>query len=156
VLFAALAFLAVFATIDTSEHFRTWRTAKTWTEGQKVTASAQDAHSLFAVIAAAMLCNTAIVVLSVTGALALGISVALDNRRRLSCARVTGFFRRGLWLALFFCDDYLQNTGWHKACAQGASVRLQPFAATANHNFSHRLYRGICFLGFPFSADAYC
>jgi len=97
ILLGAMAFLSVFATIDTSEHFRTWRTARIWTSEQKVTAQAEDAAAMFVIASASVIFNTAIVAFSAVGALALGISVALDNRKWLSvswaiglCASVCG------------------------------------------------------------------
>ena len=97
ILLGTMAFLSVFATIDTSEHFRTWRTARMWTDEQKVTARAEDASAMFAIASASVIFNTVIVACSAVGALALGISVALDNKKWLSvswaiglCASVCG------------------------------------------------------------------
>lgn len=90
ILLGALAFLSVFATIDTSEHFRTWRTARMWTSEQKITAHAEDASAMFAITSASVIFNTAIVAFSAFGALALGISVALDAEKWLSVSRAIG------------------------------------------------------------------
>lgn len=89
-LFAALAFLAVLSTIDTSEQFRTWRAARGWTTAQRSVAPAMDAESMFVIATFAIVCDTIVVALSAIGALILGISVALENKRGLEITRTFG------------------------------------------------------------------
>ncbi len=102
VLFAALAFLAVLATIDTSEQFRTWRAARTWTTTQRAVAPAMDAESMFVIATIAIVCVTTVVALSAIGALILGISVALENSHWLKVSRGFGISAAGVGLLYSF------------------------------------------------------
>lgn len=61
-----------------------------WTSEQKITAHAEDAAAMFAITSASVIFNTAIVAFSALGALALGISVALDNGKWLSVSWAIG------------------------------------------------------------------
>lgn len=97
-LFGALAFLAVLATIDTSEQFRTWRAARSWSATQRAAAPAMDAEIMFVIATFNIVSDTAVVALSAVGALILGISVALDNRRWLIVARGLGMAAAGVGL----------------------------------------------------------
>lgn len=98
VLLAALAFLAVLATIDTSEQFRTWHVARSWTPAQQAVASAMDAETMYAIAAFAIVCDTAVVALSAIGALILGISVAFEKKPWLMIARMLGMSAAGAGL----------------------------------------------------------
>jgi len=89
-LFGALAFLSIFATIDTSEHFRTWRTARSWTPEQKSIALALDVGIMYRIIAVAIACDTLVIVATAIGALLLGISVALEKAKGIFIARLLG------------------------------------------------------------------
>lgn len=97
-LFAALAFLSIFATIDTSEHFRAWRTARSWTSEQKSIALASDVDLMFGIIAVAIACDTLVVIVTAVGALLLGVSVALEKAKWLFMARLTGLAAASLGL----------------------------------------------------------
>lgn len=94
------AFFSVFATIDTSEHYRAWRSALTWNERQREVAPAPDAERMHALILTCLAMNTAIVTLSTVGALALGIAVATDGKTAHSLA--TGSTRTVLGLGVLF------------------------------------------------------
>jgi hypothetical protein len=84
----ACAFLSVLATFELSEHHRAWRRAETWTDEQRLVASAQDASSMRPLILAALANNTLIVALSFASILILGISVASDSKLGLSAVKI--------------------------------------------------------------------
>ena len=95
-LYCACAFFSVFATIDTSEHYRAWRSAIKWTEEQKAVAPALDADSMHALILVAIAVDTAIIALSFTGALILGMAVATESVSTYAISRVMGWVAGGL------------------------------------------------------------
>lgn len=98
-LYCACAFFSIFATIDTAEHYRAWRTARTWTEEQKSVAPAIDANRMHALILIAIAIDTAIIAISFTGALILGIAVATDNASTYSLSKGMGWTAGGLGCA---------------------------------------------------------
>ncbi|MDP2791390.1 MAG: hypothetical protein Q8O15_06485 [Rectinemataceae bacterium] len=92
------AFLAIFATIDTSEHYKAWKTARLWTQEQKSVAPATDADSMRDIILGALAIDTAIIALSFACGLSLGISVATDSAASFSTAKWLGWTAIGLGL----------------------------------------------------------
>lgn len=98
-LYCACAFFSVFATIDTSEHYRAWRSAIKWTEEQKAVAPAKDADSMHALILVAIAVDTAIIALSFTGALILGMAVATESLGTYAISRAMGWVAGGLGCA---------------------------------------------------------
>jgi hypothetical protein len=99
---SACAFFAIFATFDTSEHYRAWRTARKWTEEQKSVAPANDADSMHVLALAALAADTAVIVLSFACGLMLGISVASESPASFTAAKFLGFAAIGLGLAYAF------------------------------------------------------
>lgn len=95
-LYCACAFLSVFATIDTSEHYRAWRSAVKWTDEQKSVAPAMDADRMHALILVGIAVDTAIIALSFTGALILGMAVATESVSTYSISRIMGWIAGGL------------------------------------------------------------
>lgn len=89
-LVAACAFLAVFATFDTSEQFRAWRAATLWTSEQRSVAPAMDAESMYAIIETALILVTSVIVFSFSALMCLGVSVALESRRLAEVAKMLG------------------------------------------------------------------
>ena len=89
-LVAACAFLAVFATFDTSEQFRAWRAATRWTAEQRSVAPAMDAESMYIHIGTALILVTSVIVLSFVALMCLGVSVALESRRLADVAKMLG------------------------------------------------------------------
>lgn len=89
-LVAACAFLAVFATFDTSEQFRAWHAATLWTAEQRSVAPATDAESMFALIETALILVTSVIVFSFVSLMCLGVSVALESSRLANAARLLG------------------------------------------------------------------
>jgi len=98
-LYCACAFFSIFATIDTGEHYRAWRTARTWTEEQKSIAPAPDAERMHALILVAIAVDTAVIALAFTGALILGMAVATENRGTYSFSIALGWTAGGLGCA---------------------------------------------------------
>lgn len=107
-LFLACAFFAIFATVDTSEHYRAWRTARKWTEEQKLAAPAQDADSMYRLILAALAVETSIIALSFIGALGLGIATSTENAKTYAFARAFGWLSAGLGLLYTILMIYYQ------------------------------------------------
>jgi len=95
---SACAFFAIFATFDTSEHYRAWRTARRWTEEQKSVAPATDADSMHAMALMALAADTAVIVLAFACGLALGASVATEGERGFAAAKSLGWAAIGLGL----------------------------------------------------------
>ena len=88
-LIAALcAFCSVFSTFDTSEQYRAWKTARTWTEEQKVVAPATDADAMTQNALVSLLLNTVIIALSFVCILISVMAIATDNARLLTAASV--------------------------------------------------------------------
>lgn len=98
-LVSACAFLAIFSTIDTSEHYRAWKTARLWTDEQKSVAPAEDADAMHAIILAALAANTAGLALSFACGLMLGVCVATDGEKAFAFARGLAWAAVGLGLA---------------------------------------------------------
>ncbi len=98
-LYCACAFFSIFATIDTGEHYRAWRTARTWTEEQRKVAPALDAERMHVLILMAIAVDTAIIALSFTGALILGMAVATENPGTYSLSKAMGWTAGGLGCA---------------------------------------------------------
>jgi hypothetical protein len=98
VLASICAFLAIFATIDTSEHYKAWKTARRWTLEQKSAAPAMDADLMHGLILGALAIDTAIIALSFACGLTLGISVATDSPASFSAAKWLGWASIGLGL----------------------------------------------------------
>ena len=92
------AFLAIFATFDTSEHYRAWRTARTWTETQKSVAPAHDADSMHAIALAALAVDTAVIALSFVCGMLLGVAVATESGSTFAVAKGLGWATIGLGL----------------------------------------------------------
>ncbi|HNX73071.1 MAG TPA: hypothetical protein PK759_03845 [Spirochaetales bacterium] len=89
ILMAALcAFCAVFSTFDTSEQYRAWKTARTWTEEQKVVAPAMDADAMTQNALVSLLLNTIIIAISLVCMLVSVMAIATDNARVLTTASV--------------------------------------------------------------------
>ncbi len=84
---ALSAFLAIFAAIDTSEHYRAWKTAIRWTQDQKASAPALDSKTIHPVILFALAMDTAMIAASFVGGLSLGISVAVDGGAAYKAAK---------------------------------------------------------------------
>jgi len=98
ILASICAFLAIFATIDTSEHYKAWKTARRWTPEQKSAAPAMDADIMHGLILGALAVDTAIIALSFACGLSLGISVATDSPASFSAAKWLGWISIGLGL----------------------------------------------------------
>lgn len=98
VLASACAFFAIFATFDTSEHYRAWRTARRWTEEQKSVAPAMDADSMHAMALVALAADTAVIVLAFACGLTLGASVGTESARSFAAAKSLGWAAIGLGL----------------------------------------------------------
>jgi len=98
VLASVCAFLAIFATIDTSEHYKAWKTARRWTQEQKSVAPALDADLMHGFILGALAIDTAIIALSFACGLTLGIGVATDSPASFSAAKWLGWISIGLGL----------------------------------------------------------
>lgn len=92
------AFLAIFATFDTSEHYRAWRTARAWTEAQKSVAPAQDADSMHFITLVALAVDTAVIAISFACGLLLGVAVATDSAKSFAIAQGLGWVSIGLGL----------------------------------------------------------
>lgn len=107
-LFLACAFFAVFATVDTSEHYRAWRTARKWTEEQKLAAPAQDADFMYSLILGALAIETSIIAISFIGALGLGIATSTESAKTYTLARGFGWLSSGLGLVYTFLMIYYQ------------------------------------------------
>jgi len=107
-LFLACAFFAVFATVDTSEHYRAWRTARKWTDEQKLAAPAQDADSMYSLILAALAAETSIIAISFIGALGLGIATSTESAKTYALARAFGWLSAGLGLVYAILMVYYQ------------------------------------------------
>ena len=99
ILASVCAFFAVFATIDTSEHYRAWRTARRWTAEQQSVAPAEDADVMHALILTALAIDTAIIALSFASGLLLGVSLATENLGTFSAAKGLGWLAIGLGMA---------------------------------------------------------
>lgn len=99
ILASACAFFAVFATIDTSEHYRAWRTARGWTAEQQSVAPAQDADTMHALILSALAIDTAIITVAFACGLLLGVSLATENAGTYTAAKGLGWLAIGLGLA---------------------------------------------------------
>ncbi|HEY9054520.1 MAG TPA: hypothetical protein VIO60_06850 [Rectinemataceae bacterium] len=82
------AFLAIFAAIDTSEHYRAWKTALRWSDDQKASAPAQDVGRIYPLILLALAMDTAVIATSFVGGLSLGVSVAVDGGAAFKAAKV--------------------------------------------------------------------
>jgi len=78
---ALCAFFSIFSTFDTSEQYRAWRTAKTWTDEQKAMAPANDADPMATNALISLLLNTGVIVASFVCLLLLAIAVATENAR---------------------------------------------------------------------------
>jgi hypothetical protein len=98
-LVAACAFLAIFATFDTSEQFRAWHAATRWTAEQRSVAPAMDAESMFTLIETALILVTSVIVFSFVSLMCLGVSVALESRKLADVARLLGIASLALGLA---------------------------------------------------------
>ena len=98
-LVAFCAFFSILAAFDTSEHYRAWRTAKTWTEEQKITAPALDVERMHPLILLALAADTMIIALSFTGALSLGIAVSTDSNPAFLLAKAIAWTASGIGLA---------------------------------------------------------
>ena len=92
------AFLAIFATFDTSEHYRAWRTARSWTETQKSVAPAKDADSMHGIALAALAVDTAVIALSFVCGILLGVAVATESGSTFAAAKGLGWIVIGLGL----------------------------------------------------------
>ena len=96
VLASVCAFLAIFATIDTSEHYRAWRAARRWTPTQQAVAPAEDAGEMYAIILAALAIDTSVIALSFACGLVLGISLAAESVTDYKGADILGWISVGL------------------------------------------------------------
>lgn len=96
VLASVCAFLAIFATIDTSEHYRAWRAARRWTPAQQAVAPAEDAETMHAIILAALAADTAVIALSFACGLVLGISLATESAPVYRGAEILGWVSVGM------------------------------------------------------------
>jgi hypothetical protein len=74
--------------IDTAEYYRAWSQARFWTDAQKLVAPAMDAQRMYRIILAAMVFDTAAIVFSLSGALALGIATSTESVRAAVAARI--------------------------------------------------------------------
>ena len=99
VLISVCVFLAVFATVDMSEHYRAWKTALRWTDAQKSVAPANDAGAMYFITLIALTLDTAIIAVCFACGLMLGISVAADKQNGFSAAQGLGWVALGLGLA---------------------------------------------------------
>jgi multisubunit Na+/H+ antiporter MnhC subunit len=99
ILASACAFFAIFATIDTSEHYRAWRTARRWTAEQQSVAPAQDADAMHVLILTALAIDTAIIAVAFACGLLLGVSLATENAGTFTAAKGLGWLAIGLGLA---------------------------------------------------------
>jgi hypothetical protein len=98
-LVSACAFLAIFSTFDTSEHYRAWRTARKWTTEQKSVAPAKDANLMHAFILVALAADTAVIALSFACGLMMGISVTTESAGSFAVAKGLGWASIVLGLA---------------------------------------------------------
>jgi len=98
-LVSACAFLAIFSTFDTSEHYRAWRTARKWTAEQKSVAPANDADSMHAYILVALAADTVVLVLSFACGLMLGISVTTESAGSFAVSKGLGWASIAVGLA---------------------------------------------------------
>lgn len=96
ILVSACAFFAIFATFDTSEHYRAWRTARNWTEAQKMVAPATDADSMHVFALAALAADTAVIALAFACGLMLGVAVASESQTAFTAAKGLGWAAVGL------------------------------------------------------------
>jgi hypothetical protein len=96
VLASVCAFLAIFATIDTSEHYRAWRAARRWTPTQQAVAPAEDAEEMYAIILAALAVDTSVIALSFACGLVLGISLATESATVYKGAEILGWVSVGM------------------------------------------------------------
>jgi len=96
ILASVCAFLAIFATIDTSEHYRAWRAARRWTPAQQAVAPAEDAEAMHAIILAALAADTAVIALSFVCGLVLGISLATESASVYKGAEILGWVSVGI------------------------------------------------------------
>ncbi|HWR12367.1 MAG TPA: hypothetical protein VN445_11125 [Rectinemataceae bacterium] len=99
ILASACAFLAIFATIDTSEHYRAWRAARRWTAVQKSVAPAEDADAMHGLILTALAIDTAIIAIAFACGLVLGVSLATESPGTFAAAKWLGWISIGLGLA---------------------------------------------------------
>jgi hypothetical protein len=90
-LLGACLFLAIFASIDTSEHYRAWRTALGWTREQRITASALDTDMMYGLILAALAFETAVIALTLAGGMSLGIATATESKITFFAAGAMGW-----------------------------------------------------------------
>lgn len=99
ILMALCAFFSILAAFDTSEHYRAWRTAKTWTEEQKHSASALDVDRMLPLIIITLAADTMVIAMSFTGALFLGIAVSTESKFAFFLAQALGWASSGVGLA---------------------------------------------------------
>lgn len=99
ILILACAFLAVLATLDTAEQYRTWKSARAWTPVQQATALALDADTMYAIILAALSIETAAFAASCAGGLSLGLSMATGGKGTFRTAKALAWIGLGLGLA---------------------------------------------------------
>ena len=139
VLACACAFLAVFATFDTSEQYRAWRTARGWTERQKTVAPAMDAAYLHLLSLSALADLTAVVVLSFASILMLSIAVAMDSDTSLKAAEVLAWTALVLGLAYSGIMVVYRLEVWPRIVLKGPvfdyNVGLQPPIVLASGGF---------------------
>lgn len=83
-LFGICAFMAILAAVDTAQYLRAWRAAITWTIEQKTVAPAMDAPMMHRLVFASLAFNTVVIACSASGALCLGIAIALESPRLLT------------------------------------------------------------------------
>jgi hypothetical protein len=140
------AFLSVFATFDTSEHCRAWRTARGWTEQQKTVAPAKDAEVLYALSLAALADITAVVVCSFACVLMLSVFVALESEPCLKAVKALAWMALGWGVVYSALIAAYRIEAWPRTVLKGPifdyDVGLQPPIVVA-------------LAGFPLSAIVY-
>ena len=150
VLISVCVFLAIFATVDMSEHYRAWKTALRWTEAQKSVAPAKDADAMYFIALIALSLDTAIIAVCFACGLTLGISVAADNLKGFSAARSLGWVALGLGLAFSAIMILYQILVGQRLVLKGPvfdydlSMQLPIALAVGGYPFSFVLYVRYC------------
>lgn len=102
ILASVCAFLAIFSTIDTSEHYRAWRAARRWTPAQQAVTPAEDAELMHAMILAALAADTAVIALCFACGLTLGVSLATESAVAYRGAGILGWVSVGVGVLYAF------------------------------------------------------
>lgn len=146
ILILACAFLAVLATLDTAEQYRTWKAARAWTPIQQATARALDADAMYMIVLAALSIETAAFAASCAGGLSLGLSIATGDKGTFRTAKIFAWIGLGLGVAYSAAIILYQVRVGSRAVLKGPvfdySLRMQ-------------IPVGIAVAGFPVLMGAY-